>query len=37
MKTLVAPEIEAYAQAQSMPESDVARAAHVLGGLHVIG
>ncbi|ULA63757.1 MAG: Methyltransferase [Nitrospira sp.] len=26
MKTLVAPEIEAYAQAQSMPESDVARA-----------
>ncbi len=26
MKTLVAPEIEAYAQAQSMPESDAARA-----------
>ena len=26
MKTLVAPEIESYAQAQSMPESDVARA-----------
>ena len=26
MKNLVAPEIEAYAQAQSMPESDVARA-----------
>ena len=26
MKTLVAPEIEAYAQAHSMPESDVARA-----------
>jgi caffeoyl-CoA O-methyltransferase len=26
MKTFVAPEIEAYAQAQSMPESDVARA-----------
>lgn len=26
MKTLVAPEIESYAQAHSMPESDVARA-----------
>lgn len=26
MKTLVAPEIEAYAQAQSMPESEAARA-----------
>ena len=26
MKTLVAPEIESYAQAQSMPESDTARA-----------
>ena len=26
MKTLVAPEIESYAQAQSMPESDAARA-----------